>query len=184
MKYLVAKYAKNDIAYNKYFELRFLDSLRFMSTSLDNLTRNLSSHPHLATAFRDKELLKRKGIFPYEHLKSFDVLKEPILPPMESFYSSFRLELVSEEEYAHANQVVDGYKCKTIKDYLLIYLKTDVLHLTDVFEQFRETFLDHYKLDLLWFYTAPSLAWNAMLKQTKVLLELISDNSVMNLLCS
>ena len=179
VKYLVGKYVKNDTVYNKYFELRFLDSLRFMSTSLDNLTRNLTSHPHLATVFRDNELLKHKGIFPYEHLKSFDVLKEPRLPPIESFYSSLRLELVSEEEYAHANQVFDYYKCETIKDYLMLYLNTDVLHLSDVFEEFRTTCLDHYKLDPLWFYTSPSLAWNAMLKQTKVSLELISDNSVL-----
>ena len=33
VKYLVGKYFKNDIVYNKYFELRLLDSLQFMSTS-------------------------------------------------------------------------------------------------------------------------------------------------------
>ena len=98
---------------------------------------------------------------------------------MNPFYSSLRLESVSEEEYSHANHVFDYYKCETLKDYLILYLKTDVLHLADVFEKFRTTCLDHYKLDPLWFYTSPSLAWNAMLKKTKVSLELISDNSVL-----
>ena len=122
VKYLVAKYVNNDTVCIKYFELRFLDSSQFMSTSPGNSTRNLASHPHLATVFKDNELLKHKGIFPYEHLKSFDVLKEPKIPPIESFYSSFRFNLVSEEEYCHANEVFDFYKCETIKDYLMLYL--------------------------------------------------------------
>ena len=179
LKYKVGEYEKENKTCSKYFELRFLDSLRFMQSSLDNLTRNLSAHPHLDEVFTDNELLRCKGIFPYEYLNSFDVLKEPKLPPIESFYSSLRLESVSEEEYSHANHVFDYYKCETLKDYLILYLKTDVLHLADVFEKFRTTCLDHYKLDPLWFYTSPSLAWNAMLKKTKVSLELISDNSVL-----
>ena len=144
LKYKVGEYEKENKTYSKYFELRFLDSLRFMQSSLDNLTRNLSAHPHLDEVFTDNELLRCKGIFPYEYLNSFDVLKEPKLPPIESFYSSLRLESVSEEEYSHANHVFDYYKCETLKDYLILYLKTDVLHLADVFEEFRNTCLDHY----------------------------------------
>ena len=97
----------------------------------------------------------------------------------EDFYSSLRLESVTEEEYEHAVKVFNHHNCKTIEDYLILYLKTDVLHLSDVFETFRNTCLKHYKLDPLWFYTAPGLAWNAMLKKTKINLELISDNSVL-----
>ena len=66
-----------------------------------------------------------------------------------------------------------------MKDYLILYLKTDVLHLADVFEQFRSTCLKPDRLDPLWYLTAPALAWNTMLKKTKVSLELISDNSVL-----
>ena len=89
------------------------------------------------------------------------------------------LESISEEEYAHACKVFVHYKCKTIRDYLKLYLVTDVVHLCDVFEEFRNTCLKHYKLDPLWFYTAPSLAWNAMLKKTRVELKLISDHEVL-----
>ena len=98
---------------------------------------------------------------------------------MKIVYSSLRLESVTEEEYEHAVKVFNHHNCKTIEDYLILYLEIDVLHLSDVFETFRNTCLKHYKLDPLWFYTAPGLAWNAMLKKTKVNLELISDNSVL-----
>ena len=180
VKYKVGEYTtKQGETRNKYFELRFLDSLRFMNSSLDALVKNLTNHPILESKFERNELLKEKGVFPYEYLDSFEKLKETKLPKHEDFYSTLRLESVTQNEYLHAKKVFKQHNCKTIEDYLILYLKTDVLHLSDVFETFRNTCLKHYQLDPLWFYTAPGLAWNAMLKMTKVNLELISDNSVL-----
>ena len=62
--------------------------------------------------------------------------------------------------------------CKTYHD---LYLKSDVLLLADVFENFRKTCLKHYKLDPCYYYTAPGLAWDACLKETKQDLELLKD---------
>ena len=56
-----------------------------------------------------------------------------------------------------------------------LYLKSDVMILADVFEQFRKTCLEHYELDPCWYYTAPGLSWDALLKHSKVELELLSD---------
>ena len=47
--------------------------------------------------------------------------------------------------------------------------------LADVFETFRKSTLDKYKLDPAHFMTAPTLSWSACLKLTKVKLELITD---------
>ena len=64
---------------------------------------------------------------------------------------------------------------KTMKDYHDLYLKTDVLLLADVFENFRDVCIENYKLDPAWCHTAPGLAWDACLKKTEVRLELLND---------
>jgi hypothetical protein len=78
--------------------------------------------------------------------------------------------------------VYDRLKCEIFKDYHLAYLKTDVLLLADVFTRFRETCLDYYELDPANYLSAPGLAWDAMLKMTKVELELISDPEMFNMM--
>ena len=64
---------------------------------------------------------------------------------------------------------------KTMKDYHDLYLKTDVLLLADVFENFRDVCIEDYKLDPAWYYTAPGLAWESCLKKTDVRLELLNN---------
>lgn len=47
--------------------------------------------------------------------------------------------------------------------------------LADVFENFRDVCSKNYGLDPAWYYTAPGLAWDAVLKITGVQLALLSD---------
>ena len=68
-------------------------------------------------------------------------------------------------------QVWKSFNCKSLKEYLLLYLKTDVLLLGCVFEAFRETALQQYGLDPAHFVSAPHLSWIAMLKYTRVRIE-------------
>ena len=59
-----------------------------------------------------------------------------------------------------------------------MYVKTDVLLLSGEFEKFIKTCLECYYLDLCHYFSSPGLSWDAMLKMTKVKLELISDVNV------
>ena len=119
--------------------------------------------------------MTKKGIYPYDYMDSFDRFDEVALPPKDSFYSILTDEHVSEEEYQHAQNVWDAFDLKTMGQYHDLYLKTDVLLLADVFENFRKTCLQHYKLDPCHYYTSPGLAWDAMLKMTGIELELMTD---------
>ena len=62
-----------------------------------------------------------------------------------------------------------------MRGYHDLYLESDVLLLADVFENFRNVCLKNYKLDPAWYYTSPSIAWDAALKMTGVELELLTD---------
>ena len=97
------------------------------------------------------------------------------MPPKEEFYSKLNDEHITEDDYIHAKKVWHTFDCKTIKDYHDLYLKSDVLLLADVFENFRKTCLKHYNLDPAHYYTSPGLAWDACLKETKQQLQLLTD---------
>ncbi|GFU77169.1 uncharacterized protein TNCV_1078851 [Trichonephila clavipes] len=64
---------------------------------------------------------------------------------------------------------------KNLGEYSNLYVKTDVLILADVMEHFRDVCMDTYNLDPAWYFSAPGLSWDAMLKTTKVRLELLDD---------
>ena len=63
-------------------------------------------------------------------------------------------------------------------DYSILYLKTDICHLSDVFQKFSDFSYETYNLDPRHSYTLPGFSWQAMLKMTKIELELISDSDM------
>lgn len=174
---------------NRNISLRFIDSLKFMSSSLEKLSQNLNDEQfiELRKIFpinEDFTRVKRKGIYPYEQMQSFHSLTLTTLPPKEGFYNSISDSYVSDEDYKHAKDVWQHFKCKNMGDYSNLYLKTDVLLLTDVFENFRNVCINTYYLDPCHYYTAPGLSWDAMMKLTKVELELLSDFEIISFLKS
>ena len=88
---------------------------------------------------------------------------------------------ITEEDYKHALTVYDKMGCRTFLDYHLLYLKTDILLLSDIFENFRKMSIDYYKLDPANYISAASLAWDAMLLNTKINLDLLSDPEMLEL---
>ena len=145
------KLRKNRETVTLNFEIRFIDSFKFLQTSLANLVANLKPPDFKNTKSLIKnntEILRQKGVYPYDYLSSISKFKETKLPPKEEFYSKLNNEHISNEDYQHAINVCNTFKCKTIQDYHDLYLKSDVLLLADVFENFRKTCLKHINLTL------------------------------------
>ncbi|MCG7877069.1 MAG: DNA polymerase [Candidatus Thiodiazotropha endolucinida] len=167
--------------------LRFIDSLQFLNSSLESLVENLAcDNENSFQSFQEEfsheqsRLLLRKGIFPYEYIDDIKRFEETELPPIEAFYSQIKNESVSQSEYAHALNVFKIFELKNLGEYHDLYLKTDVVLLCDVFEQFRNMCLAQYDLDPCHYYTSPGLSWSACLKKSSVCLELLCDIDQLN----
>ena len=163
-----------------------------MADSLEKITESLKtpgSDPYLQfhnmkTNFTKEQLklICQKGFYPYEFIDSHEKLHYPEPPPKEKFYSKLKLEGISDEDYTDAQHVYKSFDCKSFYDYHHLYLKTDVLLLSDIFENFRKMSLEHYKLDPANYLTAASLAWDSMLLKTKIELDLISDPGILTMI--
>ena len=60
----------------------------FMNSSLDKLVKNLNNFKYLSSVFNGEqlELVKQKGIYPYEYMNSFKRFKEDKLPDKDCFF--------------------------------------------------------------------------------------------------
>ena len=177
---VIAQNAEKYMAFYIGKHLSFIDSFGFMSSSLEKLASNLSDEGFIYTRkyFTDEiqlDLMKKKGVYPYDYMDSFCKFNDTELPKREYFYSLLTDENISEVDYCHAEGVWNTFNLRNMGEYHDLYLKTDILLLVDVFENFRKTCLTYYRLDPLHYVTSPGLAWDAMLKMTKINLELITD---------
>jgi hypothetical protein len=161
-----------------YYEMRYLDTIAFMSSSLEGLADNLKKDcknviemrnvfKSLSQQFPNDEqflLMCEKGIYPYEYITDYKVLTDDKLPAINKFYSKLNKEHCKEEDYRRAVNVWNKFNCKTLMDYHNLYLTSDVLLLSDIWSNFREVCYKIYGLDPCYYYTAPSLSWDAMMK--------------------
>ena len=152
--------------------LIFIDSFQFMNQGLSDLANNLPKDGfyHTKNEFDSKnlELITKKGVYPYDNMDDFNKFKEEGLPSIENCFSILTGEDISDEDYNHAKNVWEEFKCKTMGDYHDLYLKADVLILADVFENFRKTGKEYYNFDPAHYFSCPGFAWDAMLKMTGI----------------
>ena len=140
--------------------LTFIDSFQFMSSSLDKLASNLPKDDLIYTskAFKGKrlDLLSQIGAYPCDYMDSFEKFNEKELPTKDQFYSILNDQHITDDEYNHAKEVWNTFMIRTLGDYHDLYRISDVLLLTDVFENFRKTCMQYYKLDPCHYFTSTS----------------------------
>ncbi|XP_066590540.1 uncharacterized protein [Prorops nasuta] len=143
-------------------------SFRLLNSSLEKLANYVDQNNFtcLKSEFQDISLnafnlLTRKGVFPYDYVKDLNVLNESKLP--------------SQNDYTHALKVWNTFNIQNIGEYSDLYLKTDVLLLADIFENFRKSCINNYRLDPVHYLSLPSYTWDVMLFYTDIKLELVTD---------
>lgn len=124
------------------------------------------------------KMLCRKMCFPYTHLSSTDVMQEKHLPPKAAFYNDLKKENVREEDYNHACEIWNTFRCENFQSFLEVYLSCDVLALADLFERYRNMGMRQFSLDPVFFFSASHYSWNCMLKFTGAQIELIQDTEM------
>ena len=165
---------------NKLFTIEFKDSAQFLCATLDSLADKMDSNDlnYSLTVFPENtatNLIKQKGIFPYQYFDSPTKCKETSLPPREKFYDTLNLKECSEEDYEHALNAWNVLQCNTFEDYLLKYLELDIKLLADIFEAFRNISLEQDQLDPIHYFTIPGLSWDSAFKMSNVSVDLISN---------
>ena len=154
-----------------------LDMFRFFHPlSLDAISKTFSNEECITLNKCGLERLK--GVFPYEWLDSIDKLHETKLPPKKAFYSKLKQSDTTDKEYKQAIDCWKDTKCETIKDYMMLYLKTDLLLSVDVFEKFRAMCLKYFEIDPCYTYYTSGLTWLCGLNYTDVRLKNYKEKTV------
>ena len=178
---------------NMKYSFKLLDICNFIKSSLSKLSEKLSDKDKIITKkhFPDSfELLKEKVSFPYEWLTKENLLEKK-LPPSNKFYSSLKLQNISQKEYDKTIEIYEQLKCKNVKDYLEIYMKLDICLQADLFNVFRNTIWDKFEIDCSKYITSYSLSLDLMLKYIGAKIQLLKnitmfdyiDSSIMGGLC-
>ena len=85
------------------------------------------------------------------------------------------MEDLTDADYVHAKRVCKNFEIKNLGEYHDLYVQSDTLLLDDVFENFRNMFVEIYELDPAKFLSVPGLAWGITLKKTTVKSDLLTD---------
>ena len=91
-----------------------------------------------------------------------------ITPEEEAFYSNLTESHIEDDEYERAQKIWEHFGIRNLGQYHDLYLRTEVLLLSDVFENSRDLCLEYYGLDPAHYFTLPHFAWGAMLLKTGV----------------
>ncbi len=169
-----------------------MDSMAFLGASLDKLvnTLQLSNHsfPYISKWFksdREKCLVLRKGIYPYEYITSMArVTDTHELPPPDAFHSRLSGRNVSETDYAHAQTVWREFACASMVDYTKLYVLTDTILLAEAVLELRESLWSEFGIDMMHYLSIPMMTKDIMLKTTGVEMELMTDIDMIHMVRS
>ena len=175
-KYIVVKYGC----------IRFIDSYRFLSESLDELVKNLDEEDFkiLKKEFPDKwQCLNKKLAYPYEYFSSIDHYKNSVNNlKKEDFFSKLKNDYLDDDEIERTKEIIEIFNIKNGEELTKLYCKSDVILLADVFEKFVEVSTEEYKINPLYCVSLPGYFYQCALKYTDIKLQTLQDKDLILLI--
>ena len=175
---------KDETTQNIYEYLRFIDSFKFLNSSLQKLVDNFPDNKFtiLENHFQNvsqtcRTLIRRKGFYPYNYMTDRKKFDEKELPPLEKWVNSLDGDkiAISADNLVEAKEVFNQFNCQNLRDYHDLYLSCDTLLLACVFEEFRSISYETYSLDCAHHFTASNLSGDAFKRVCKADVELLTD---------
>ena len=134
----------------KYGCIRFIDSYRFLSESLDKLVKNLDEDDFkiLKKEFPDKwQYLNKKLAYTYQYFNSIDDYQKPVDNlKKEDFFSKLKNDYPDDEEIERTKEIIKLFNIKDGEELTKLYCKSDVILLADLFEKFVKVSTEEYKI--------------------------------------
>ena len=97
----------------------------------------------------------------------------------EDFYNNLNVEDVTDSDHHYTKRICRYSETKKLSKYYDLYLKSNALILSDVFENFRKMRLEIHELDQAKFLPPQGLARQAALKNTKKELKLLTEIDIL-----
>ena len=115
----------------------------------------------LKTGFPDKwQLLTKKVTYPYENFKNIDDYQRPVDNlKKENFFSKLKNEYLSDKEIERTKEIIKNFIVNNGEELTQLYLKSDVLLLTCVFEKFMKVSVNEFGINPLYCVSLPGYTW-------------------------
>ena len=157
----------------------FIDSYRFMATSLHKLVSYLPQDKFeiLDKVFPDyskeeRNLLLQKGYYPYSYFDNFKKFKEEKSPPREQWKDSLRIGevMITEDQWQY-----EQFQCANLGDYHNLYLLPDTILLACMAKEFPYLCYTTNGLDSANGFTCFHISGDAFLTIYRTDIELLTD---------
>ena len=152
--------------------IRFIDSFRFLSTSLDGLVKNFyeDGFKILKKDFQDEwQFLKKTMAYPYKYFINIDAYKRPVDNlRKEYFFSKLKNKCLDDEKIKRTKEFIKIFNIKKGEDLTHLYLKSDVVLLADDFEKFINKSIEEYGINPLYCVSLPRYTWQGGMNYTDI----------------
>ena len=134
---------------NKQYNIKIIDSLSFLHSKLEHLSKDLDDNLKVVTKnhFQDRfrYINKKLENFPHYYLNPNN-LNEEVLPEKKYFDNILTMKNILDKEYDNVKLFYKKMKFKNLKEYLECYLTSDITLLADVFNDFRKIMFEEFQL--------------------------------------